>query len=477
MPRKKSYSAKKRGKAPNRRKTVQRKKTVKKNYTRKKPGPKEKNINKTPFKKREIKQFQNVKGMRDILPDEQGYWEKVKNVVEKNAEDYSYKRIDFPIVESRELFERGTGIGTDIVEKEMYKFKTRGGDDVCLRPEGTPSVVRSYIQHGMRTWPKPVKLFYMGPMYRHDRPQEGRYREFYQFGFEAIGEEDPIIDAQMVQLAIKIFNNLGFKKISLQINSIGCEECRPDYDKLLISYLKNRRSSLCMDCKKRLQKNPLRILDCKEDKCKQVVSQAPQTIDHLCDECKEHFTFLLECLDEMEIQYEINSFLVRGLDYYTKTVFEFWSEDDEYGTMSLGGGGRYDRLTKILGGKDAPAIGFASGVDRMIKKMKEMEIKIPEKKQPQVYLAQLGKLAKKKSLKIFSELQKNRITVAESFGKGNLRSQLKHANQLGINLVLIIGQREALDETIILKDMASGNQELFTFKKVIKEIKKRVKKS
>lgn len=440
-------------------------KRAKRKLAKRKAAPKRKNT----------KQFQAIRGMRDILPVDQGYWDKVRKTVEKNAEDYGYGRIDSPIVESNELFERGTGVGTDIVEKEMYKFKTKGGDEVALRPEGTPGVVRAYIQHGMRTMPKPVKLFYLGQMYRHDRPQEGRYREFYQFGFEAIGEDDPVIDAQIMQLAIKIFNSLGFKKLSLQVNSIGCKECRPNYDKLLISYLKNRKSSLCMDCKRRLRKNPLRILDCKEDKCKQVVSQAPQTIDHLCDECREHFTFLLECLDEMEIQYEINSFLVRGLDYYTKTVFEIWSNDDEFGSAALGGGGRYDKLVKVLGGKDTPAVGFASGIDRIVGKMKEMDIKIPGRKKPQVYLAQLGKLAKKKSLKIFSELQKSRINVAESFGKGNLRSQLKHANQLGIDLVLIIGQREALDETIILKDMSSGNQEIFTFKKVIKEIKKRLK--
>lgn len=455
---------------PNRKKV----KNIRKNFIKSTKKEKIKAVKKV-FQKRSSRQFQTLRGMRDILPEEQIFWDKVRKTVDKVAENYGYGRIDMPLVELRELFERGTGVGTDIVEKEMYKFKTKGGDDVCLRPEGTPSVMRAYIQYGMRTLPKPVKLYYFGPMYRHDRPQEGRYREFYQFGFEAIGEEDPIIDAQIIQLASKIFGALGFKKIILQINSIGCEECRPGYNKLLIAYLKNRRSSLCMDCKKRLKINPLRILDCKEEKCMQVVSQAPKTIDHLCDNCKEHFTFLMECLDEMEILYEINSFLVRGLDYYTKTVFEIWSKDDEYGSMSLGGGGRYDGLAKILGGKPTPAIGFASGVDRMILKMKEENIKAIERKKPQIYLAQLGRLAKKKSLKVFNELQKAKIPVAESFGKGNLRSQLRQANQMGIETVLIIGQREALDETILLKDMTSGNQELFTFEKIIKAVEKRIK--
>jgi histidyl-tRNA synthetase len=423
------------------------------------------------------KQFQSLRGMRDILPKDQPYWQKVRRAVEKVASDYNYARIDTPLVEYRKLFERSTGEGTDIVEKEMYKFKTKGGDDVTLRPEGTPGVIRAYIQHGMRTLPKPVKLHYIGPMYRYDRPQEGRYREFYQFGFEAIGEQDPILDAQVIQMAMRIYSLLGFKKISLQINSIGCKECRPDYNKLLISYLNNRKSSLCMECKKKLKKNPLRILDCKEDKCRQVVSQAPQTIDHLCKDCKKHFTFLLECLDEIEIPYEINSGLVRGLDYYTKTVFEIWSDDDEYGSLSLGGGGRYDYLVKNLGGKDTPGVGFAAGIDRVIMSMKKKDIKPQTHLAPKIYLAQLGDLAKKKSLKIFEELQKAGIPVLESFGKGNLRSQLRQANQLGVETVLIIGQREALDETVIIKDMASGNQEISTFQKVIKGLKKRMQKA
>ncbi len=422
--------------------------------------------------RRKIKQFQTVRGMRDILPKDQPYWQKIRKAVDKVSSDYGYQRIDTPIVEFRELFERSTGETTDIVEKEMFKFKTNGGDDVALRPEGTPGVVRAYIQHGMRNMPKPVKLFYIGPMYRYDRPQDGRYREFFQFGFEAIGEQDPILDAQIVQMAMRIYSLMGFKKILLQINSIGCRECRPDYNKLLIAYLKNCKKSLCADCRKRLLKNPLRILDCKEDKCKQIVSQAPQTIDHLCKDCKKHFTFLLECLDEMEIIYEINPSLVRGLDYYTKTVFEIWTEDDEDGSLALGGGGRYDYLIKNLGEKETPAVGFAGGIDRIIMSMKKKDIKPLLLPTPKIYLAQLGDLAKKKSLKIFEELQRAGIPVAESFGKGNLRSQLRQANQLGVETVLIIGQREALDETVIIKDMASGNQETSTFEKAVKQIKK-----
>lgn len=428
-------------------------------------------------KRRRAKQFQTVRGMRDILPQEQPYWQKIRRAVEKVANDFNYQRIDTPIVEFRELWERGTGEHTDIVEKEMFKFKTKGRDDVALRPEGTPSVIRAYLQHGMQSYPKPVKLFYMGPMYRYDRPQEGRYRELFQFGFEAIGEQDAILDAQLIQLALRVFKTIGLRSISLQLNSIGCKECRTHYNKLLVSYFNNRKKSLCMDCKKRLKKNPLRILDCKEEKCTQVVFQAPQTIDHLCDECKSHFTMLLECLDEIEVSYDLNPRLVRGLDYYTKTVFEFWPKNFEEGAQSaLGGGGRYDYLVKTLGGNDTPAVGFACGMDRMVLEMQKQNTKAYYPPTPKVYLAQLGDLAKKKSLKIFEELEKSGIMVAESFGKGNLKSQLRQANQLGASIVLILGQREALDETVILKDMESGSQEVVTFKKVVDDVKKRITK-
>ncbi|HHX58242.1 MAG TPA: histidine--tRNA ligase [Candidatus Moranbacteria bacterium] len=423
------------------------------------------------------KKFQTVRGMRDILPQEQPYWQRVRKAVEKVANDYGYQRIDLPLVEYRQLFERGAGATTDIVEKEIFKFKTRGGDDVALRPEGTPSAVRAYLQHGMQTLPKPVKLFYIGPMYRFDRPQEGRYREFFQFGFEAIGEGDSILDAQIIQLALRIFHVLKIKKVSLQINSIGCKECRPSYNKLLVSYLKNCRSSLCMNCKQRLKKNPLRILDCKEEKCARVIKQAPQTIDHLCDDCKNHFTSLLECLDEIQVPYVLNSYLVRGLDYYSRTVFEFFVESKETQSQAaLGGGGRYDYLVKLLGGSDTPAVGFAMGMDRLVAQMKEQKVEAFEPPTPRVYLAQLGDLAKKKSLRIFDELERSGIQVAESFGRGNLRSQLKQADRLKAPIVLIIGQREALDETVILKDMASGSQEVITFAKIVKEVKKRVKR-
>lgn len=442
--------------------------------------PRKKNENKkekSEKRKKRNKRFQAVRGMRDILPKDQPYWQKLRKVIEKIGVDYNYNRIDFPVLEDKELFERGTGKNTDIVDKEMYKFKTKGGANVCLRPEGTPSVVRAYLQHGMASMRKPVKLSYNGAMYRYDRPQEGRYREFFQFGFEAIGEQDAILDAQMIQMATRVFSALKIKNVSLHLNSIGCEECRPSYNKLLISYLNNRKKSLCMDCKKRLRKNPLRVLDCKEEKCTQVVSQAPQTVDHLCDDCKNHFTSLLEYLDEIQVVYSLRPQLVRGLDYYTKTVFEFFTEDDKGAQSALGGGGRYDNLVETLGGPTTPGVGFACGMDRLIRVMQnnETEPYLPPK--PKVYLAQLGNAAKKKSLRIFEELNRAGILIAESFGRGNLRAQLKQANKINAEIVLIIGQREALDDSVILKDMNGGGQETMPAEKIVKEVKKRLKKN
>ena len=428
-------------------------------------------------KRKKNKRFQSVRGMRDILPKEQPYWQKLRKVVEKIGIDYNYNRIDFPVLEDKELFERGTGKNTDIVDKEMYKFKTKGGANVCLRPEGTPSVVRAYLQHGMASQRKPVKLSYNGPMYRYDRPQEGRYREFFQFGFEAIGEQDAILDAQMIQMAACVFKALKIKNVSLHLNSIGCEECRPSYNKLLISYLNNRKKSLCMDCKRRLKSNPLRVLDCKEEKCTQVVGQAPQTVDHLCGDCKTHFTSLLEYLDEIQIVYSLRPQLVRGLDYYTKTVFEFFTENDKGAQSALGGGGRYDNLVGILGGPETPGVGFACGMDRLVKVMQENETEPYSPPTPRVYLAQLGAAAKKKSLRIFEELNKAGIMIAESFGRGNLRTQLRQANKINAEIVLIIGQREALDDSVILKDMNSGGQETMPAEKIVKEVKKRLKKN
>ncbi|EKE16098.1 MAG: hypothetical protein ACD_11C00030G0006 [uncultured bacterium] len=419
--------------------------------------------------------LQPPRGMRDILPGEQPYWGQLRRVTSRIAHEYGFQRIDTPVVEYSNLFNRSIGEGTDIIDKEMYTFTTKGGDKVALRPEFTAGISRAYIQHGMNVLPKPIKLFSTGPVYRYDRPQEGRYREHWQSNFDIFGEQDPILDAQIIQLAHRTVLSLGIKNIQFQVNSIGCPKCRGEYQDLLVAYLESKKQKLCQNCKKRLEQNPLRVLDCKEDKCMQVAANAPQSIDHLCNECHVHFKSLLEYLDELELPYVINPRLVRGLSYYSKTVFEIWSGDEEGKKHSLGGGGRYDYLIDSLGGEHTPAIGFALGLDRLVMEMKRVKAKTYIEPKPRVFLAQLGDLAKKKSLKIFAELQKNSVLVAESFGRGSLKSQLRVADRLGVEVTLIIGQKEALDETVIVKDMVSGTQETVSYLKLVNAVKKIMK--
>jgi histidyl-tRNA synthetase len=451
------------------------KKKLKKINKKPKKTPKNSKVFLKAGKKQEELILHTLRGMKDILPENQSYWEQVRRVSERLARDYGFSRIDTPIMEYTNLFARNIGKGTDIVEKEMYSFVTRGGDKVSLRPELTAGICRAFIQHGMHLQPKPVKLFSTGPVYRYDRPQEGRYREHFQINYDAFGEEDPILDAQMIQIAHRVIQNLGIKSIQIQVNSIGCPSCRRDYRELLVNYLESKKNKLCQDCKRRMEINPLRVLDCKEDKCMQVAAAAPQSVDHLCDECRVHFKTLLEYLDELDLPYIINPRLVRGLDYYTKTVFEIWSGYEEGRKFSLGGGGRYDGLVKSLGGESTPAVGFGLGVERLIMEMKRVQAKPYKAPRPKVFLAQLGELAKKKSLRLFSDLEKNGILVAESFGRGSLKSQLRSADKLGVEITLILGQKEALDETVIIKNMKTGVQEIASLGKLVDLIKKKLK--
>jgi len=421
--------------------------------------------------------FQTLTGMHDVLPEDQIYFKRIQKSIEGIANYYTFQKIETPIVEMADVFTKSIGEETDIVGKEMYVFKTKGGDNACLRPEGTAPVMRSYLEHGMHNLPQPVKLWYEGPFFRYERPQAGRYRQFHQFGFEAIGEKNPSIDGQIIQMSYDVLKELGFKNIKIQVNSIGDSECRPYFRKILTSYLRSRKSSLCADCQKRLKDNPLRILDCKEEKCQQVKAGAPQTIDHLCESCHSHFKQVLEFLDELELPYELNPYLVRGLDYYTKTVFEIVDMSDfgqSQGTLI--GGGRYDGLARMLGGRDTPACGAAGGIERIMGLMKEREMKVGSKQEePQIFLAQLGQLAKRKSLKLFEEFRSAKIPVAESFTKDSLKSQMRSADKMGAKWVLIFGQKEALEEFITLRDMESGEQKEIKLDKVVEEMKEKLK--
>ncbi len=421
--------------------------------------------------------IQTVRGMRDILPGDQPYWQQIRKVLEKRSIEYGFSRIDTPLVEFENIFARPIGEGTDIVDKEMYTFRTKGGDQVALRPEMTASICRAYIQHGMSILPKPIKLFSLGPVYRYDRPQEGRYREFYQTEFNIFGEDDPILDAQVMQIAHRVLKSLGINNVQFYVNSIGTTESRKDYLKLLKAYFRSKKAKLPARFRDMIETNPLRIFDAKDDKCMQVCAGAPQSIDHLDKDSRDHFKNLLEYLDELDLPYTINPQLVRGLDYYTRTVFEIYASDGDGKGHSLGGGGRFDGLVEMFGGEPTPVIGFAFGIDRLVMEMKRVKAKKYQSPQPRVFLAQLGELAKKKSLRLFADIEQSGILVAESFGRGSLKTQLRHANKLGVELTLIIGQQEALDETVIVKNMLTGTQETVAQRKIVNFVKKNLKES
>jgi len=420
--------------------------------------------------------IQVPKGMRDLLPEDQKYWRHIFKKAESLLEFYGFEKIETPILESTELFARSVGEGTDIVEKEMYTLRTKGGDSLTLRPEGTASVARAYIDNGMSVRPHPIKLFYSGPMFRHDQPQQGRYRQFYQLGAEIIGDGSEAVDAELIFLAWKILDSLGLDGYNVHINSIGDSSCRPAYIKALKDYYKNRIKRMCATCKARFKTNILRMLDCKEEGCKEITKEAPQTVDYLDDECKKHFKHILEFLDEVKVPYILNPHLVRGLDYYTRTVFELVPEENIGSQSVIVGGGRYDKLIDMLGGSKTPAAGWAMGLDRVVLLMKEKNINVPDSKpKPKVFLAQLGDAAKRKSLPLFEAMRKAGVETKSSLGRDSIKSQLRIAHRLGVKFTLIFGQKEVLDGTIILRDMDASTQETIPLEKIVDEIKKRLK--
>lgn len=437
------------------------------------------------------KRFVRLRGMKDVLPEEYQCWNLIIKKAVELAKAYSFKRTDTPVLENLELYERSTGKTSDIVTKEMFAFIDKNGERVALRPEATPGLVRSYIEHGMFNMPQPVKLFWLGPLFRHEKPQSGRLRQHTQFDLEIFGDPSPIADAQLILIAYNFFRELQIET-QVQINSIGCGECRKEYTVKLMEYYKERgkRAKLCGDCKKRLVKNPLRLLDCKEEKCIELALEAPQIVDCLCDNCRNHFIKVLEYLDDLDMPYNLNPYLVRGLDYYTRTVFEIWpaSAGSAFAAeaapakgaaaagrqISLGGGGRYDNLIEKMGGRPTPACGFGLGIERAVMKIKENNIPIKRDDEPDVFLAQLGDQARRKAIILFEELRRAGFRVREAFTKDSLKAQLEIANQLNAKYSLILGQKEIMDGTILIRDMESGIQEIIDYKKIKSEIEKRL---
>lgn len=429
-----------------------------------------------PKQPRQTQTPQTLRGMRDILPSEQKYWRFIYRKAEELALAYGYERIDTPLLEETALFTRTAGKQSDVVEKEMFSFVDKGGDNVSLRPEGTAPIARAYINHGMFTLPQPVKLFYWGSMFRYERPQHGRFREHHQFGAEVFGDANPVQDAEVILLAHLFYKELGIKT-SVSINSLGCNSCRTPYLELLITYFRSKRSQICEDCKRRLTKSPLRLLDCKEPSCRSVKESAPVLLDSLDDDCKQHFTNVLEFLDDLQVPYVLNPHLVRGFDYYTRTVFEILPvTETEEGSHALGGGGRYDTLVEQMGGRATPACGFGIGIERIILQMKAQQIEPKETAKLDIFLAQLGDAARRKAIALFEELRTENIRASANFAKGTLKNQLEVAHRLGAKYALILGQKEILDGTVLIRDMESGMQEVVLFEKIMHEMKKKLGK-
>lgn len=423
------------------------------------------------------KSLETLRGFRDVLPDEELAWEKLEGIAKSLTRAYGFGRIRLPIVEATSLFERGVGKDTDIVEKEMFTFVDQGGVKMTLRPEGTASTARAYIEHGMLNQSQPVKLWYLEPMFRHERPQAGRYRQFWQFSVEAIGSEDPILDAQVILMAERFCKDAGLA-VNIELNSIGTPASRRTYIADLAKYFKTHKKKLSETDQKRLLRSPLRLLDSKDPGMEELKADAPQIVDYLDEESKAHFMKVIEYLDDAEVSYSLNPYLVRGLDYYSRTVFEvkLSNPGSEEGAQSaLGGGGRYDGLIPLLGGREKTgAVGMSMGVERVLNAMRSQGVLPDSKRTTDVFFCQLGEAARRKSLRIFEKFRAAGINVAEAFSKGNLKAQLEIADKYKATTAIILGQKEVLDGTVIIRDMESGAQEIVDVEKVVSIIAKRL---
>lgn len=415
--------------------------------------------------------YKAPRGTSDILPEDQPYFSYIEQKAAYTAQLYGYQPIETPVFENAGLFIRSVGEATDIVDKEMYVFQDKGGSDLALSPEGTAPVLRAYIEHGMGNLPQPVKLYYFSSLFRYERPQAGRFRQHHQFGAEAIGDNDPALDAELIDMVWNFITGLGLDEIALFINSIGCPQCRPAYLDELKRYYSGQIDVMCADCKTRLEKNPLRLLDCKKESCMPLVADAPKSSEHLCGECGDHYDSLKKYLDLLAIPYTENPALVRGLDYYTKTVFEIQPKGEEGAQVALAGGGRYDGLIEVLGGKPTPGIGFGSGMERMVLNLKKQGIAIPATLKPKVYVAYLGDAAKQKALSITGNLRKNGVSTIQSLSDRSMKAQLKQAGKSGALYAIIIGEDELKSNSMVLRDMAQGSQQSLPINEILAILK------
>lgn len=398
-----------------------------------------------------------IKGTEDVLPKDSYRWQFVEDVMRKESAAYGFKEIRTPVFEHTELFARGVGQTTDVVQKEMYTFDTKGGESVTLRPEGTAGAARAVLEHGLVNDSLPIKASYFVSCYRYEKPQAGRLREFHQFGLECYGTQSPAADAELICAAQSIFDRLGIKQLRLEINSIGCPACRAEYHKALKEYFYGYKDELCETCNSRLEKNPMRILDCKSPVCSKIAGGAPKITDYLCDECKEHFASVQKYLDAAGVEYTVNPTIVRGLDYYTKTVFEFVTDFiGAQGTVC--GGGRYDGLIEELGGKHLPSLGFAMGIERLLMLMDKQGIEIPQPSTCDLYVAVMGESASLKSFEIIKAVRScGLIAETDIVGRG-LRAQMKYADKIGAKFSMVLGDNEIEQGKAVIKNMSSGEQ-------------------
>lgn len=410
------------------------------------------------------------KGTKDILPSEIYKWQYVEKKIAELCNNFGYKEIRLPVFEHTELFQRGVGDTTDIVQKEMYTFLDKGERSITLRPEGTAGVVRSYIENGMASLAMPIKLYYNITAYRYENVQKGRYREFHQFGVECFGSKGPSVDVEIISMLSMFFERLGIKDIELNINSIGCPKCRGEYNKKLLEYFKPNLEKLCGTCKTRYERNPLRIIDCKEEGCKVYTKDAPALIDNLCEECKEHFEGLKQGLENLEINYKIDKNIVRGLDYYTKTVFEFVSKNiGAQGTVC--GGGRYDGLIGECGGSDTPGIGFAIGIERLLLVMESQGIEIPKAESIDVYIATIGENAQKYAQKLVYKIRQEGFSAETDLMNRSVKAQMKYADKLGATYSLVLGDNEVESNKAVLKNMLTGENKDISLDTLIERLK------
>lgn len=407
--------------------------------------------------------YKTLQGFKDILPDEQPYWYFVEKTATSVAELFGYRRIETPILEETGVFHRTVGEGTDIVEHEMYSFddhpdKEGHSTNITLRPEGTAGTVRAYLDHGLYKLPQPVKVFYIGPFFRREKPQAGRYREHHQFGCEALGDNDPAIDAEIIGLLNQLYAALGLKQIHVYINSIGDRNCRPQYIEILKDYYRPLLSDCCQDCQMRFNKNPLRLLDCKNPQDQAKIQAAPKISDYLCDACREHFAAVQRFLKLYEVPFEIDPLIVRGLDYYTRTVFEFTSGVDK---LALNGGGRYDGLAELLGGQPTPGIGFGAGIERIIAELKKQGITPPAEEPVRAFVVYFGKSTelKEAAVHLVAELRRAGIKTEMSYGDRSPKAQMKQANSSGAAYALIIGENELAHNTVSVRDLQAKSME------------------